>query len=156
MANNRLTKIPSNFQELPFLEKVWLSGNPFHCDCSMTWMIGWLNNFTTSAGEHIVQDYQDLRCHSGAATKMPIYKLNEIILGCYPKGLTIMQKVLIGAGSGTGGLIIIVLLILFIKRSRALQFFIYRLNIKSMLGIINNQEDENVEDKEYDAFLSYR
>ena len=82
----------------------------------MTWMIGWLNNFTTSAGEHVVQDYQDLRCHSGAAMEMPIYKLNEIIWGCYSKGLTIWQKVLIGTGSGTGGLIIIVLLILSIKR----------------------------------------
>ena len=125
LAENRLTQIPTNFQELLLLQKIWLSGNPFHCDCSMLWMISWLNNFTTPEGEHIIQDYQDVRCRSGGAVGTPFYKLNEVMLGFYPKGLTILQKVLIGAGSGTGGLIIITLLILFIKRSRSLQFFIF-------------------------------
>ena len=156
-ARNRLTGIPSKIQELHYLEKIWLSGNPFHCDCSILWMIGWLNNFTTSIGKHIVVDYQDLRCHSGTAVGTPIYKLDKVLLGCYPKGLFILQRVIIGIGSATAGLIIIFLLLIIIKRSRTLQFFIfYKLKIKSILSLKKDQEDENVECKEYDAFLSYR
>ena len=157
LARNKLILIPSKIQQLNFLQKIWLSDNPFHCDCSMLWMISYLNNYTTSTGEHIVQDYQQLTCHSGTAIGTPIYKLNEVILGCYPKSLTIWQKVLIGTGSGTAGLIIILLFLITIKRSRTLQFFIfYRLKIKSILNINNDQKAESVEDKEYDAFLSYR
>ena len=157
LSRNKLILIPAKIQQLHFLEKIWLSGNPFHCDCSMLWMIGFLNNYTTSTGEHIVEDYQHLACHSGAAIGTPIYKLNEVILGCYPKGLTIWQKVLIGTGSGTAGIIIILLFLMIIKRSRTLQFFIfYRLKIKSILNINNDPKAESVEDKEYDAFLSYR
>ena len=157
LARNKLTGIPSKIQGLHYLQKIWLSGNPFHCDCSMLWMIGWLNNFTTSTGRHIVVDYQDIRCHSGTAVGIPIYKLNEVLLGCYPKGLTVWQRVLIGIGSGTAGLIIIFLFLIIIKRSRTLQFFIfYKLKIKSIISLNKDLEDENVEYKEYDAFLSYR
>ena len=125
LTRNKLTRLPSKMQELNNLEKIWLSGNPFHCDCSMLWMIGWLNNFITPRGYHVVVDYQDVRCHSGAAVRIPIYKLNDVILGCYLKGLTIWQKVGIGAGSGSSGLIIIVLVVFIIKRSRTMQFFIF-------------------------------
>ena len=157
LARNRLTGMPTKIQELTYLQKIWLSGNPFHCDCSIIWMIGWLNNFTTSVGNHIVVDYQDVICHSGTAVGIPIYKLDKVLLGCYPKGLTKWQKVLIGIGSGTAGSIIIFLFLIIIKRSRTLQFFIfYKLNIKSILSLNKDLEDENVEWKEYDAFLSYR
>ena len=157
LARNRLTGMPTKIQELTYLQKIWLSGNPFHCDCSIIWMIGWLNNFTTSVGNHIVVDYQDVICHSGTAVGSPIYKLDKVLLGCYPKGLTIWQKVIIGIGSGTAGLIIIFLLLTIVKRSRTLQFFIlYKLKIKSILSLKKDLEDENVECKEYDAFLSYR
>ena len=157
LARNRLTEIPTKIQELHYLQKIWLSGNPFKCDCSIIWMIGWLNNFTTSTGSHIVVDYQDVRCHSGTAIGTPIYKLNEVLLGCYPKALTKWQKVLIGIGSGTAGLLIIFLFLIIIKRSRTLQFFIfYKLKIKSILSLNKDLEDENVGCKKYDAFLSYR
>ena len=157
LARNRLTGIPSKIQELHYLQKIWLSGNPFHCDCSIIWMIGWLNNFTTSTGKHIVVDYHDVRCHSETLIGTPIYKLNEVLLGCFPKVLTKWQKVLIGSGSGTAGLLIIFLFLIIVKRSRTLQFFIfYKLKIKSILSLNKDLEDENVECKEYDAFLSYR
>ena len=47
LADTKLTTVPKQMQNLTNLNKIWLSGNPFHCDCEMTWMIGWLNNFTT-------------------------------------------------------------------------------------------------------------
>ena len=157
LTKNKLRSIPSKIQELHHLNKLWLSGNPFQCDCSMVWMIGWLNNFTTPKGKNIVVDYQEVPCHSGTAVGTPIYKLNEVILGCYPKGLTIWQKVLIGVGAGTSGLVILILVIFSIKRSRTVQFFIYyRLKIKSILSIERDQDDENIEEKEYDGFLSNR
>ena len=157
LAGNKFTKLPLKIQNLNYLKKIWLSDNLFHCDCSMLWMIGWLNNFTTSTGKHVIVDYQDVRCYSGTTVGTPIYKLNEVILGCYPKVLTLWQKTSIGIGSGTGGLIILVLFLIIVRRSRSLQFFIfYRLKIKSILGIKTDKEDENIEDKEYDAFLSYR
>ena len=46
------------------LKQIWLSDNPYHCDCDMIWMTRWLNNFTTTTGEHIIMDYQNVTCHS--------------------------------------------------------------------------------------------
>ena len=59
------------------LYQIWLSGNPFHCNCSMTWMVGWLNNFTTSNGEHVIVDYENFTCKSGMVIGKPIHLLNE-------------------------------------------------------------------------------
>ena len=48
LRHNTLVTIPQNIQKLYNLREIWLGGNPINCDCSMIWMIGWLNNFTTS------------------------------------------------------------------------------------------------------------
>ena len=156
LANNKLKMISPDIQNLTHLQKVWLGGNPFHCDCSMTWMISWLNNFKTQSGEHIIQDYQKLICHSGKAKGLPIFTLNRVILGCYPKELTTWQKIIIGVGSGIGLILIAFLLAKFVQRSRTFQFFLFhKLKIHSVLNIHNDNE-EAIEDKKYDAYLSYR
>ena len=85
LAENQLKIISPQIQELTHLQNVWLGENPFHCDCSMTWMISWLNNFTTPSGEDIGKDYQKIICHSGQAKGLPIFTLNRVILGCYPR-----------------------------------------------------------------------
>ena len=156
LANNRINALPRKVEQLVLLEKIWLEGNPFHCDCSMTWMISWLNNFTTYSGEHIIQDYQKLTCHSGKAKGLPISTLNRVILGCYPKELTTWQKITIGVGSGVGLILIVFLLVKFIQILRDFRFFLFhKLKIHSVLKI-NNDNEETIEDKKYDAYLSYR
>ena len=64
LSHNRLKNSPRDVQHLTNLEKIWLSGNVFHCDCEMTWMIRWLNNFTTPSRQYIIVDYQEMKCHS--------------------------------------------------------------------------------------------
>ena len=88
LAFNDITNLPVNVQNLTHLEKIWLSGNPFHCDCEMTWMIGCLNNFTKPSKEHVIVDYQDIKCHSGKMKGKPIYKLNVVKMGCFPSRMT--------------------------------------------------------------------
>ena len=65
LSDNKFQKIPEKLQILRNLDKLWISGNPIYCDYSMTWMIGWLANFTTSSGDHVVVDYYDVKCHDG-------------------------------------------------------------------------------------------
>ena len=156
LSQNRLRKIPKKLQILRNLDKIWISGNPIYCECSMTWMISWLTNFTTSSGEHVIVDYYDVKCHEGMMVGSPVYALDKVAMACYPKKLNESQKIAIGVGTGISVAIIIILLIQTIKRSRTLRFFIfYRLKIKSILHLTENDE-ENVDNKEYDAYLSYR
>ena len=139
------------------MQKIWLAENPFHCQCSMTWMIGWLNNFTTTTGEHVIVDFQHVTCHSGLNIGEPVYKLDEVDMGCFPKELTLWQKVGIGVGSGVAGLVIIALSALAIKRSRDIKFFFYYY-CKWMIcvGVPRDDKDEKLDNLKYDGFLYYR
>ena len=125
LSRNSIVTLPYKIQSQIHLQKIWLAGNPFHCDCSMTWMIGWLNNFTTSTKEHVIRDYQKLKCHSGRMKGSQIYLLNEVELGCFPNIWTTWQKAGVGIGSGSSAIIIITLSTLVMKRSRDIKFFFY-------------------------------
>ena len=53
---NKLRSLPSHFpSHFPSLRTVKLSGNPWHCDTSIYWLVKWLRNNTVSffAPEHI-------------------------------------------------------------------------------------------------------
>ena len=131
---------------------MWLSGNPYQCDCSMTWMAGWLNTFTTPLGQHIIVDFKELICETGMAKGMPIYQLNEIDMGCFPSKWTTAQKIAVGIGTGIAVIIIIVLLIV-TKRSRELKFLLYyHLKLNT---IPDDDKNENVENMKYDAFFCF-
>ena len=60
LANNKLITLPKTAKTLVNLQQMWLADNPFYCDCSMVWMIRWLNNFTTSNGQHVIVDFHDV------------------------------------------------------------------------------------------------
>ena len=154
LGDNELVNFPLNVKYLSHLETIWLSGNHFHCDCEMTWMIGWLNNFTTHSGKHIIYDYQEIKCYSGLMVGKPIYKLNEVEMGCFPAKLTLWQKVGIGLGSGISNLIIITLVIWMLKKSREFKFFMYY--YLKLDTVPKDDKDENVDNMEYDAFFCYR
>ena len=125
LAQNRLSYVPKEMQKLKRLEKIWLSENPFHCDCDMTWMMRWLSNFTTTSREHVIVDYQDVKCHSGKMVGFPIYQLNEVKLQCFPSELSLKQKIGFGSAGGIGLLIIIALSILVVRKYRDIKFFFY-------------------------------
>ena len=50
----------------------------------MTWMIEWLNGFSTYLNGPIIADYNEMICHSGMMKGQPIYQLNEVKMGCFP------------------------------------------------------------------------
>ena len=109
ISDNQLSMMPKTIQNLTTIQKLWLNGNPFHCDCSMTWMIGWSNNFTNSSGKQVVQDYQDTKCATGKMVGIPIFVLSKIEMGCFPSEWTNWQKV--GVGIRATVLVIIVIIL---------------------------------------------
>ena len=113
LSDNRLTKLPKTMQSLTSLQKLWMSGNPLHCDCSMTWMIKWLHNFTSSTGEHVVLDYQNVTCRSGKMIGKPIHLLNEVEMECFPSEMTLWGKV--GVAIGTAAIVMLVIAIVCAK-----------------------------------------
>ena len=148
LAKNRINILPRKMEQLWLIRKIWLGKNPFHCDCSMTWMIPWLNNFTSPSGDHIIVDYKDLLCHSGQEVGTPIYKLNEVDMGCFPHRLTkaaILSIVF-------GGIALILVVIIILKRS-LISFYLmefFNLDFRP-----KDEADKNVDDMEYDAYLCY-
>ena len=68
-----------------YVNQIWLSDNPYYCNCEMIWMKEWLNNLTTSSGNHVIIDYKTLRCHSGMMKGKSIYKLTEVDMGCFTR-----------------------------------------------------------------------
>ena len=149
LSDNRLIDIPKTMQSLTNLQKLWMSGNPFHCDCSMTWMIKWLNNFTTSTGDHVIVDYQNVTCHSGKMKGKPIYLSSAVEMGCYPSE----WKIGVAVGNGVS-LLIIISIIIMKRKSREVKFFMfYYLKLDT---VPKDEENENLERIEYDAFFCYR
>ena len=151
LSDNNLKRLPQEIQELTSLEKVWLRGNPIHCDCDMTWMIDWINKFVH--GERIVVDHAQVNCHSGKMRGKPIYKLNRVDLGCYPHDWTIQQKLIVGLSVSIGVTIIVIVVIIGLHSRRG-QFFMYY--YLKMDTIPRDDKNEDLGDIEYDAFFCYR
>ena len=153
LSQNQLQVIPENIKTLRHIEKIWLGENPFHCDCKMTWMVEWLNNYTNPEGNRIVVDYKDLRCTTGLMLGIPIYDLNEVVMGCYPAKLSLGQKI----GIGTGSVLVMVLMVvifLVARNPREVKFFMYYyLKVDT---VPKDDKNENVENMYYDAFFCYR
>ena len=153
LAENKLMSIPTTMRELGNLKNIWLGNNPFVCNCEMTWMIRWLNDFQTDLGEHVVVDYKDIKCHSGTMLGEPIHKLREVKMGCFPFKWTKWQKVGVGIGAGMALLIVCFTLIITTK-TREIKFYMYY--YLKLDTVPKDDKNENVEDKEYDAFFCYR
>ena len=156
LADNKLVSIPQNLtylDKLDKLERVFLGGNPFHCDCDMSWMMKWINNFTDVPGGRLVSDYKNMKCHSGKMIGKPIYQLDEVEMECYPYKMSIAQKVGIGIGALAGSFVM-VLIIFISKRSRELKFFMfYYLKLDT---VPKEDKDEDLTNMEYDAFFCFR
>ena len=151
LSDNRLNRLPKTMLNISHLEQLWLSKNPYHCDCSMTWMAQWLNTFKTSTGEHVIVDYQNVTCHSGMMIGKPIYLLSEVDMGCFLSE-TLWEKVRTAVGVGSAMTVILIITIIIRKRTREVRFLMYSsFNLISALD-----KDEDVHGMEYDAFFCYR
>ena len=143
LSDNKLKRLPPEVQELTSLEKVWLRGNPIHCDCDMTWMIGWINKFIPITRERIVVDHAQVKCHSGKMQGQPIFKLNEVDMGCYPHDWTLQQKLIVGLSVSIGCIIIVALVIigLYSRRGRFLLYYYLKMDT-----IPRDDKNEDLED----------
>ncbi len=152
-ANNNLTKISIIWKTHgSHLEKVWLGGNPIQCHCDMLWTMDWLQNATGTSGHRLVQDYQDVICATRPQRGTPVYKLNRVTMGCYPKHTPIW---IITTSSSVGGVILILVIgIIFVHRNRKLARWLIYKNFDKLLGDPDRNED--ITDKQFDAFISFR
>ena len=152
LAENNLTEISQTFSSKSnHLERLWLAGNPIHCGCNMIWMIDWIGNATAPSGGRLVQDYQDVICGPGLQAGTPVYKLNRVDMGCFPKHLPSSTIIILAA---FGGFIIFGLAVLTLlhKNRVRVRWLMYK-HFGTLIGADN---EENLNDMEYDAFLSYR
>ena len=149
LAHNNITTLTSKLLNISSLQSVMLSGNKFICDCEMTWMIQWLSQRSRN-GERIVKDYQDVICHSGKLVGKQIYKLTSDEMGCYPHKLSTGEKVTIGI-LGTLIVGIVVAIIAISRRWNEVKWFLYL-----HFNILDKSDNEDLTDKKYDAFVSYR
>ncbi len=153
LANNNLTYIsPSIKSTTHHLTELWLGGNPIECDCSMTWMIDFLTNSSLNSGDNLVKDYMDVTCADSVHYGTPVYMLNPVKMGCYPRNLPMW--IIKAASTIGGGAIIFVILLLFTYHKWTLfRWVVYR-HTGKLIGATEKAED--LDGMEYDAFLSYR
>ena len=150
LSSNQLSSVPQDLQQIKYT-KIWLSNNPFLCNCDMLWMISWLVNSTLPSGEHLVPDYKNVTCSNGIHKGTPIYKLNRVDMGCYPDTMPTWQIALLGV---VGFLLLAVGITMFVvfKRWKEVKFLLYK-----HFDILDKRDkDENLEGIKYDALLSYR
>ena len=142
LSNNNLRKLPQRIQILKNLTYVGLSGNPFVCDCNMIWMKDWLNKFNRS-----MKTLSQVTCNKNTQ----IIKLDAVKMGCYPRDLTLWQKLLIGLSTSLTVMIVIALITLN-KRWKEVKWFMYL-----HFDILDkNDGNEYLDNKEWDALVSYR
>lgn len=150
LSGNNLTKLPRKFEDIHFANSIFLSNNNFTCDCDIIWMIDWFNNFTTSKGERIVKDFKEVRCHTGQKVGTPIYLLDSVKLNCFPPEFAVW-KIAVIVSVGALLLLSMLVAVVVIKRSREVRWIIY----KNFNKLVKAKDDDNVDELEFDAFLSF-
>ncbi len=153
MKDNQLGQISPRFNSrTSHLTEIWLGGNPIHCDCSMTWMIDFLFNSSLTTGSDLVKDYMDVICADPVYDGTPVYMLNPVKMGCYPKNLPIWIIRATASISAAGVVCMLILLLIYNKRNRV-RWYVYRYTGK-LIGA--DKQHDGLSGIEYDAFLSYR
>lgn len=146
LRNNKLRALPKKVENLVNLSELWLSGNPFRCDCQAIWMKNWMDKFNNS-GQRVIQDYVSIMCQSGK----PIHTLDPVEMGCFPKELTLWQKLMI-ALAALVTIAIVIAIIAINRRLEEVKWFMYL----HFDYLDKNDGDENIQNKDSDALVSYR
>ena len=137
LSENRISVLPEAFRHIRTLRAIKLSGNRFICNCDMLWMLNWT----------IITNFKELNCYNYKDVK--IHNLNTTFLGCDP--LTLGQKIIIGVSAGST-VAIVIAIIAISRRWNEVKWFMFL-----HFDILNtNDDDQNVENKQSDALVSYR
>ena len=75
ISGNKLKTIPLTIKKANNVTKIWISNNPYECNCDMLWMKDWL------VGTKIVVDRENVTC-SGSKLKGEISHIDILILTC--------------------------------------------------------------------------
>ena len=92
LSRNNLTKLPKKIVNARSLVDMRLSNNPFECDCDMLWLKDWMTN---NSGRTVIRDYKEVKCRDGNL----LYRLDPVKMGCFPKELTVWEKILTGSSA---------------------------------------------------------
>ncbi len=137
LSNNRIASLPEEIKHIPNTTKLWLSGNPFTCNCGMIWMIDWLNAF-------FIMDLNSVQCQKNGDR---IKHLDPIQMGCYP----IWQKIILGVGIGVTVTVVIAIIAISRRWNEVKWLLFLYFNV---LG--KTDKEEKLENVTFDALLSYR
>ena len=80
ISKNNLTSLPKFLKNVSSVKAMWISGNPFKCECDNMWMKQWILN-----NSNAVKDYKKAYCRTASGKKTDIIHMSEIDLGCVPK-----------------------------------------------------------------------
>ena len=69
IRGNKLIEIPQIIAEAKNTTQLWISDNPYQCNCDMIWMKDWLIN------THSVQDKEIVTCLTGKTNGKIIHKI---------------------------------------------------------------------------------
>ncbi len=148
LSGNKLSYVPRSIMH-GHLERIWISGNQFECNCDMLWMVNWLANTTSPSGGHLVKDYNKVLCRNNKHKGIPIINLNATYLNCLP-----MPVWGIGLISGAGALIIaiVIAIVAIARRWNAIKFWLYM-----HCDILDKNDDDldKLDGIYFDALLSY-
>ena len=144
LSYNKLKTLPKSIVNVSLSTELWLSHNTFTCDCDTLWLKDWMFN---KSGRSIVQDLNDITCSNGG----PMNQMDAVKLGCFPKELTLWQKMLIGISAFViVGVVIAIIAVS--RRWNEVKWFVYL-----HFDILDkNEGNDNLENKDTDVFVSYK
>ena len=143
ITNNLVEVLPKSIESLEHLELIEISGNAFRCDCDTIWMTQWLLKSIS-----IVQNPHSVLCFSGQGRGKRFVDLKQDDLGC-TSDKSEYQYALIGFAIV---FVVTIVIIVVIHRYRGyIKIWLY-----TRFGFHPwDKVEENLEEKDYDAFVSY-
>ena len=143
LSNNLLEELPKSIQNMTKLKNIVISGNKFRCDCDTFWMTGWLVNSFPG-----VKDPYSIVCVSGQGQGKRLIDLNQDEVGCFSAYSHVWMYALISAASSL--FTILFATAIYMKRGYIKIWMFTRFGFHPWDKI-----DENIKDKDFDAFVSY-
>ena len=140
LTNNLLEELSESIQQMESLNNIDISGNIFRCDCDTFWITDWLTDSIS-----VVQSPRSLIYFSGQGRGKRLIDLHQDVVGC--------NKNIIHALIGLAVAVVITALLIGIicKYRRHIKIWVY-----TRFGFHPwDKVDENPEEKDYDAFVSY-